>query len=359
MGKYTDICHEVVRNRKPIWMTLQAFAWGILTNKPAVYPTHEENRFMAYNAITHGATGLFYWGINQKNYENWDYITVLGKTIHELRNLSSVLVSETIMPAHLTSSSPELRIMHKQCLGKNWYIVVNESNKHVKADFKLKNDNKIKLFFEKRNIDQKAHCFNDGFKPYDVHVYSDSTMLPPPLTQPAVRPVLGKRENFSQAYRTAKWIWYPEKNKIANHRAYFKKEFNLLSVPNSAELTVFADDHCQVMINGKVVIENYKVYSGTTCDISKLLKKGKNQIFIKAADGGNAPCGLLFGLITTDNHGKISTWVSDSSMLTSEDNVNWVNAQILGDFGCSPWLYDHFPLSKVKKEVIGAFPFIF
>ena len=63
VGKYTDICREVVEERKPVWMTLQGFSWEVITGKSdTVFPSHKENRFMAYNALLHGATGLFCWG---------------------------------------------------------------------------------------------------------------------------------------------------------------------------------------------------------------------------------------------------------------------------------------------------------
>lgn len=33
VGRYADLCREVVRDRKPVWMTLQGFAWGMVTHK--------------------------------------------------------------------------------------------------------------------------------------------------------------------------------------------------------------------------------------------------------------------------------------------------------------------------------------
>jgi hypothetical protein len=48
--------------RKAIWATLQ-IAWsGVLPPRPAVFPTLQQARFMAYDAIIAGARGLFFFG---------------------------------------------------------------------------------------------------------------------------------------------------------------------------------------------------------------------------------------------------------------------------------------------------------
>jgi len=51
---------------KPVWMVLQAFSWNELGEyygaKETAYPTFAESRLMAYDAITHGARGILYWG---------------------------------------------------------------------------------------------------------------------------------------------------------------------------------------------------------------------------------------------------------------------------------------------------------
>lgn len=56
---------------KPVWMVLQGMSWGDLTNdlftlkdQPGQYPSYEESRFMAWDAIARGARGILYWGTN-------------------------------------------------------------------------------------------------------------------------------------------------------------------------------------------------------------------------------------------------------------------------------------------------------
>jgi hypothetical protein len=59
-----DVTRILVRAsaRKPIWTTLQ-IAWsGVLPPHPTVFPTLQQARFMAYDAIIDGARGLFFFG---------------------------------------------------------------------------------------------------------------------------------------------------------------------------------------------------------------------------------------------------------------------------------------------------------
>jgi hypothetical protein len=55
---------------KPIWTTLQ-IAWsGVLPPHPVVFPTLQQARFMAYDAIVAGARGLFFFGGHLKQVMN-------------------------------------------------------------------------------------------------------------------------------------------------------------------------------------------------------------------------------------------------------------------------------------------------
>ena len=48
---------------KPVWMVLQGFSWHTAkSSRSERYPTFAESRFMAYDAIVHGAKGILYWG---------------------------------------------------------------------------------------------------------------------------------------------------------------------------------------------------------------------------------------------------------------------------------------------------------
>jgi len=61
VGDVTRILARATR-RKAIWTTLQ-IAWsGVLPPHPVVFPTLQQARFMAYDAVLAGARGLFFFG---------------------------------------------------------------------------------------------------------------------------------------------------------------------------------------------------------------------------------------------------------------------------------------------------------
>jgi hypothetical protein len=93
--------------RKAIWTTLQ-IAWsGVLPPHPLVFPTLPQARFMAYDAITAGARGLFFFGghlaqaMNPQDRQrgwNWSYWNRVQRPL--LRELSD--------PAHTAALTAPL-----------------------------------------------------------------------------------------------------------------------------------------------------------------------------------------------------------------------------------------------------------
>lgn len=63
IGDLTERYRQIGRG-KPVWMVLQAFSRSDLpkaADKRPAYPSFVESRMMAYAAIAHGATGIFYY----------------------------------------------------------------------------------------------------------------------------------------------------------------------------------------------------------------------------------------------------------------------------------------------------------
>jgi hypothetical protein len=64
VADFTERFRRIGKGR-PVWMVLQGFAWGLLTDRtPEVvtYPTFHETRMMAWTAIAHRAKAILYWG---------------------------------------------------------------------------------------------------------------------------------------------------------------------------------------------------------------------------------------------------------------------------------------------------------
>jgi len=97
VGPYVDKMRQVAGPTRGVFMVLQGFAWEMLRDKgrdPKMirYPTAAEVRFMAYQAIVHGATGLVWWGLYRTPPESslWESIAA---TTRELKRIAAELAA--------------------------------------------------------------------------------------------------------------------------------------------------------------------------------------------------------------------------------------------------------------------------
>ena len=81
---------------KPVWMVLQAFSWdelgGDYADRGNAYPSFAESRFMAYDAIAHGAKGILYWGSSYL--KNDEFRSSLYALTAELAAMASFLAAQ-------------------------------------------------------------------------------------------------------------------------------------------------------------------------------------------------------------------------------------------------------------------------
>lgn len=138
VGAYTDRMQESIPG-KPVWMVLQGFGWSDIQEglseadkKELRRPTYAESRFMAFDAIVHGARGLLYWGTFavEKGAPFW---TDLAKVIQELRDLQPVISApdaelkfEVMFEETSGSVDRAIRVLPKQVGDQVWFLVVNE-----------------------------------------------------------------------------------------------------------------------------------------------------------------------------------------------------------------------------------------
>lgn len=97
VGPYVDKMRQVAGPTRGLFLVLQGFAWEMLRDKdrdPKMirYPNAAEVRFMAFQAIVHGATGLLWWGLHTTPPESglWDSIAA---TTRELTTLAPALAA--------------------------------------------------------------------------------------------------------------------------------------------------------------------------------------------------------------------------------------------------------------------------
>ncbi|MDH7568283.1 MAG: carbohydrate binding family 9 domain-containing protein [Armatimonadota bacterium] len=175
-----------VLNRKPVFMVLQGFAWAELSRRqgntaPAVYPTRQQTRFMAYHAIVRGARGILYWGVNYtpKPSPFWNDLRTV---VYELAQLHDVLAGPNSGDqVEVLEGAPAIETLVRRP-GESmdrFIIAVNASPKPVRARLAVPRAMpKVswRVLFEGRRV--VGNPIVDQFEPYGVHIYTASTTFP-------------------------------------------------------------------------------------------------------------------------------------------------------------------------------------
>lgn len=190
VGEYTDRMMEVSRaggGSKPVWMTLQ-IAWSGVTKpgKTLRMPTFEQERFMTYQAIAHGARGIIYFGghlpqaWNQRDRElgwNWTFWeNVLGRVVREIgpeSELGEALVAED-SKLRITASSPEVKLCVREVGQEIFVLACKREGATVEVKFSglpMVKEIGAVVYEDPRKVSVKNGEFKDWFGPFEVHVY--------------------------------------------------------------------------------------------------------------------------------------------------------------------------------------------
>ena len=174
VGEYVDKMKISAGKDRATWLVLQGFAWD-----DKLFPTYEETKFMAYNAIIHGVKGILYWGTQAmpQPSEHW---TDFKKVIRELGDLSPVFALPDV-PCTLSLDYEEMgfsidsgvEYLVKDYEGTKYMITANTSIGTAKVTFSdIPFPAKMaEVIFENRACEISDNAFMDSFKPYEVHVY--------------------------------------------------------------------------------------------------------------------------------------------------------------------------------------------
>ncbi len=184
VGEYVDKMKKVVHDSKPIFMVLQGFSWEMLKPEDErdtsmiLYPTYEASRFMAYNAIVHGANGIIYWGTNYTPQPS-KFMNDLNEVTKELSEMQDILAAPSInlnikKEYHelMYSVDTGVEFIAKNVNGKTYLISVNSDKNPVKVTFSgLINFKSARVLKENRNFEVNQGQFTESYKPFDVHIY--------------------------------------------------------------------------------------------------------------------------------------------------------------------------------------------
>ena len=193
VGQLTSKMVRVAQGRG-VWMQLQAMAaenwysedyWPEVKNTGIyehvrVYPSVWQMRFMAFNAIIRGATGLA-WAMHGTPVQGnvWRDIC---KVIGELHDLHDVLAGEP-MATELEIEYTEMgfsdwdgvEVLVKRSDSRPWMLAANTQADPMIATFSNVPEGMgscMRVFNENREIDIDKGKFTDRFQPYEVHVYA-------------------------------------------------------------------------------------------------------------------------------------------------------------------------------------------
>ena len=353
VGKYTRMVCEATDDRKAVWMALQGFSWGEMHNlsdkgdRKVVYPTLQETRFMGYDSILNGGTGLGYWGLQcVRSVKFYDSLFAFGKEMHDMARLF-------VEGRRTDSIKPDNGMVCATYLYKeNQYIVaMNPTDKNVNAKLTgAFNSKTLVAFADNRSIDVSSGSISLEFKPFDVQVYG-SVKLPPPLLklpeknskfekagnpfQTWVEKTKKEESLLSRYLGKAAWIWEKNLSFIPNSKVWLVRKFKLKNLVKQARIRMVADDVATVWVNGKLVGES----SGSwrlmiEKDCLKFLKKGENLITVLAEDKGILPCGVLVELNIITANGNKTTIVSDRRWkAAAKKPEGWPSAANTSDMG--------------------------
>lgn len=184
VGEYVEKMKKVVDNKIPIFMVLQGFAWEMLKEEEErdssmiLYPTYEQSRFMAYNAIVHGATGVLYWGTNYTPQPS-PFMNDLNKVTKELDAMQEVLAAPS-MQLDIKKEYHELmysldtgvEFITKKVGDITYLLTVNSDKNPVKITFSNLGEFKnITIINEDRELYLEKGKFTDYYEPFGVHIY--------------------------------------------------------------------------------------------------------------------------------------------------------------------------------------------
>jgi len=379
VGDETRKLIETVEGKKPVWMILQGFGWNDLFQKKdeeskrlGRRPNFPESRFMTYDAIVNGATGVLYFGCTYIEYDSQLWKD-LKKIAAELNRLHPVLVaksSEDTVKAY--SESIKSKLLQKEYEGQQYIIAVNEAKTAGNVEFKgrnLKGIDKVKVLFEGRDIKVKDSEFQDYFPGYGVHIYttSDKELEKRQEIVKAQTPVRETeslksldweklRRGILSYQWQANWIWYPQgepaKGVPTRQSIYGRKKVIAKSSIKEAFVVITADNFYKLFLNNQLVGEDAQGEKGglntvEAYDIKPYLKEGKNLVTFWAQNE-EGPAGILLEGKITYSDGQKDVFLSNDSWVISLtkqpswqeiefDDSKWAKAKLLGVPPARPW----------------------
>jgi hypothetical protein len=169
----------VGKNRKPMWMVPQAYAFDPCNLQE---PTCEQLRAQAYLEIVHGATGLMWYAYYESVYAKnpkgrgiwflpdsplWPFFKELNQEVAEISPI--ILNGESLGFAKWSSS--KIHSAAWKYNGAIYLIAVNPTNEKIDGTLANHKISFGEVLFEKRKITGLDNVLKDTFNAYERHIY--------------------------------------------------------------------------------------------------------------------------------------------------------------------------------------------
>jgi hypothetical protein len=162
----------------PYQLVLVGLSYGARFGVPG--PSFEQSRFMAYDAVIHGASGVLWWGLWYTGgpYAVWQGISAVAR---ELDALSDFLVLDDAS-SPVSVEPPDLECRLKEAGPHVCLIAANPTDRPLEAEFlapSFQGVGAFEVLWEDRRVEARGDTLADTFGPYAVHVYLRAEPGPP------------------------------------------------------------------------------------------------------------------------------------------------------------------------------------
>ncbi len=334
VGDYAELAAATGWNRKPVWMILQAWGWGEsggannLDKMPR--PTYHELRFMTYDAILHGATGIDWHteggkrGHSVCDETESEYWSILAFVNLELAQVGKRLAG-SVPKGILKTDSPVLRCSRWENNGETILIVANESPSE-QATFT--NPLKESLYLSPSG-EKVASGHSFLMKPYDVVILTSTpiSVQKPPLY---VRRDDGRQPLWTREKRTiaADWI---KTSKRTTGSEFLRVPCQLEKAPASATLQIAGTSAWRLSINGTPVARGGDFFICYEISVEKYLQAGLNEIVMEFPWRAGRDKGCV--LLIQDKDGKVLAKTDAQTQWSPDGKGNWQPAVNCGPHG--------------------------
>ena len=327
VGDYTDLATQAVWGNRPIWMVLQAMGWSeeggnkLTSDRPR--PTKKQLRFMVWNAITHGATGICWYGNGAWNDHYSEWFREFAEVNLELRAAADVMM------AGAAQKKPEVPAKVGVLARKGIRVFVNENNQKAQT---INISGSWYISPSGRKLAQSSV----SLAPQEVLILTAKPLKIAPVKRfvpqkTVLRSQFGIENN--PVPLAGQWAAHPDYLRGEQKTFYSECRFSLKELPAKAALSFAVDDEVKVSVNGKSFSDTYRDHRVIfRKDIRKLLKKGNNVIRFEVTNY-SGPTGLVYDLTLDEK--TISS--GRDTLFSLDGGKSWKNAYVFGKQPCAPW----------------------